>query len=352
MRADARPRGDVRPDPPDHPNHDSGMDPRTDLYAPIEPYDNGMLPLDALHTMYWETSGNPHGIPVVFLHGGPGGGCAPEHRRFFDPAVFRIVLFDQRGAGSSTPHGEIRDNTLPNLVADMERLRGHLGIGQWLLFGGSWGSTLALAYGEAHPDHCLGFILRGIFLGRDGEIDWFLYGLRQIQPEAWRRFAEILPADERGDLLRAYLRRLFDPDPAVHVPFARAWSTYEGSCSTLQPKPDLVREFSDEATALARLEAHYFAHRCFLAPNQLLDNLYRIHHLPAAIIHSRYDLVCPIVSADELARAWPAAQYTVVPDAGHSVWEPSVRAAVMRAIEGFKARWSHRNGAPHDDPNH
>ncbi|MCS7102178.1 MAG: prolyl aminopeptidase, partial [Burkholderiaceae bacterium] len=260
----------------------------------------------------------------------------PEHRRFFDPGFFRIVLYDQRGAGNSTPLGEVTNNTTQHLVADLETLRDYLGIGRWLVFGGSWGSTLALAYGQAHPDRCLGFVLRGIFLGRQSEIDWFLGSLRLIFPEAWRRFVEMLPREERDDVLRGYLKRLFDPDPRVHLPYARAWSEFEGSCSTLLPNPDLVRHFADEALGLARLEAHYFAHQCFLAPNQLLANLYRIRHLPASIVQARYDMVCPIASADELARAWPNARYVIVPDAGHSVWEPPVRAAVMREVERFK----------------
>jgi proline iminopeptidase len=295
-----------------------------------------MLPLDDVHTMYWEVSGNPQGVPVLFLHGGPGGGCSPEHRRFFDPDFFRIVLFDQRGAGNSTPLGEVTANTTSHLVRDIERLRASLGVGKWLVFGGSWGSTLALAYGEAYPERCAGFVLRGIFLGRQSEIDWFLQSLRQVFPEAWRRFAEMLPPAERDDVLKGYLRRLFDADPKVHLPFARAWSEFEGSCSTLVPNPELVRHFADEALALARLEAHYFAHQCFLVPGQLLSNLYRVRHLPASIVQARYDMVCPIANADELARAWPTARYVVVPDAGHSVWEPSVRAAVMREVERFK----------------
>jgi len=275
-------------------------------------------------------------VPVVFMHGGPGGGCSPEHRRFFDPGFFRIVLFDQRGAGNSTPLGDVTNNTTAHLVRDIEHLREYLGVGRWLVFGGSWGSTLGLAYGEAHPDRCLGFVLRGIFLGRQSEIDWFLNSLRQVFPEAWRRFVELLPREEREDVLRAYLRRLFDPDPRIHLPYARAWSEFEGSCSTLLPNPELVRHFADEAIGLARLEAHYFAHRCFLGPNQLLGDLYRIRHLPASIVQARYDMVCPIVSADELARAWPSARYVIVPDAGHSVWEPPVRAMVMREVERFK----------------
>jgi proline iminopeptidase len=281
-------------------------------------------------------------VPVLFLHGGPGGGSSPEHRRFFDPGFFRAVLFDQRGAGASTPLGDVTRNTTQQLLQDIEHLREYLGVERWLVFGGSWGSTLALAYGQAHPQRCLGFLLRGIFLGRKSEIEWFLYGLRNIFPEAWSRFAGMLPAAERKDLLRGYLRRLFDPDPRVHLPFARAWSEYEGTCSTLLPNPELVRHFADEALGLARLEAHYFAHECFLAPGELLGRIDRIRHLPASIVQARYDMVCPIVNADELARAWPSARYVVVPDAGHSVWEPSVRAAVMAELERLKLQMMER----------
>jgi len=297
-----------------------------------------MLPLDATHTMYWEVSGHPHGVPVLFLHGGPGGGCSPEHRRFFDPAIFRIVAFDQRGSGNSTPNGEIIENSTPNLIRDIERLRSYLGVRQWMVFGGSWGSTLGLAYGQAHPDRCSAFVLRGIFLGRKSEIHWFLEGLKHVFPEAWRKFIEIVPPEERDDVLKAYCKRLFDPDPAVHMPFAYQWSTYEGSCSTLLPNPELVHHFAQESLSLARLEAHYFAHDCFLEPNQLLDNVYRVAHVPASIIQGRYDMVCPVVTADELARAWPSARYTVVADAGHSVWEPSIRVAVMHEVERMKNR--------------
>lgn len=313
------------------------MDTRAPLQPPIEPYDSGLLALDDIHTMYWEVVGNPTGIPVVFLHGGPGGGCSPEHRRLFDPDTFRVVLFDQRGAGASTPLGEVQSNTTQHLIDDIELLREYLGVDRWLVFGGSWGSTLGLAYGQAWPERCSGFLLRGIFLGRLSEIEWFLHGLRQVFPEAWQKFAGMLPEEERGDLLRGYLKRLFDPDPRVHVAFARAWSEYEGACSTLLPNPELVRHFAHEALGLARLEAHYFAHRCFLEPDQLLRNMDRIRRHPASIVHSRYDMVCPILSADELARAWPGARYTIVPDAGHSVWEPAVRAAVVAELERFKS---------------
>ena len=315
------------------------MDSRTVpiLYPPIEPYDSGMLPLDGPHQLYWEVSGNPRGVPVLFLHGGPGGGCSPEHRRFFDPAFFRIVLFDQRGAGRSTPAAELIANNTAQLVRDIEVLRDYLGVRKWLLFGGSWGSTLALAYGESHPSRCLGFVLRGIFLGRNEEVDWFLYGMRRVFPDAWERFARMVPEAERGDLLRAYTRRLFDPDPRVHMPYALAWSEYEASCSTLLPNPELVHHLQDEALQLARIEAHYFSHRCFLAPGQLLANLYRIRHLRASIVQGRYDMVCPTATADELSRAWPGSRYVLVPDAGHSVWDLPLRSAVVRELERFKA---------------
>ncbi len=297
-----------------------------------------MLPLDGGHAMYWEECGNPAGIPVVFLHGGPGAGSAPNHRRFFDPAAYRIVVFDQRGAGRSTPLGEIADNTTPHLVADIECLREHLGIARWLVFGGSWGSTLALAYGQAHPDRCLGFVLRGIFLCRRSEIDWFLYGLRTLFPEAWEAFVAPIPRAERGDLLAAYYRRLVDPDPAVHMPAAHAWSIYEGSCSTLLPSAETVSYFAGDVVALglARIEAHYFTHDIFLPENALLDDVGRIRHLPCTIVQGRYDAVCPIVTADDLRRAWPEARYVVVPDAGHSAWEPGICAELVRATESFK----------------
>jgi len=288
--------------------------------------------------MYWEQSGNPSGEPVLFLHGGPGAGAAPAHRRFFDPAHYRIIIFDQRGAGRSTPLGEIAGNTTPLLVADIETLRSHLGIERWLIFGGSWGSTLALAYGEAHPQRCTGLILRGIFLCRSSEITWFLYGLRNLFPEAWRAFTDAIPETERGDLLTAYHRRLTDPDPAVHMPAARAWGTYEGACSTLLPSPETVAYFAGDVVALglARIEAHYFMNNIFLPDNALLDNVERIRRIPGIIIQGRYDAVCPIISADDLHRAWPEAEYIIVPDAGHSAWEPGICAELVRATEKFK----------------
>ena len=314
--------------------------PRTELFPEIEPYSAGILKLDGVHAMYWEQSGNPEGAPVLFLHGGPGAGASAAHRRFFDPVHYRIVIFDQRGAGRSTPLGELRDNTTLLLVADIERLRDHLGIERWLVFGGSWGSTLALAYGEAHPERCAGFILRGVFLCRSSEIEWFLYGLRTLFPEAWRTFAEVIPATERGDLLAAYYRRLADPDPAVHVPAARAWSTYEGVCSTLLPSAETVAHFAGDGVSLglARVEAHYFSHGIFLPENSLLGNVSRLRHLPCIIVQGRYDAVCPIATADEVHRAWPESEYIVVPDAGHSAWESGIRAELVRATERFKSR--------------
>jgi proline iminopeptidase len=307
--------------------------PRTDLYPEIAPYAHGMLKVDGRHTLNWELSGNPNGKAVVFLHGGPGAGSMAVHRRFFDPGHYRIVVFDQRGAGRSTPAAEIRDNTTPHLIEDLEILRRHLDIECWLVFGGSWGACLGLAYGIAHPKRCAGFVLRGVFLGRRRELEWFLHGMGTVFPEAWRDFAGFVSESERSDLADAYHRRLTDPDPAVHLPAARAWGRYEAACSVLVPKSD----GGGASLALARIEAHYLKHRMFMAENHLLDNLDRVHHLPAAIVQGRYDMVCPIVSADELAQAWPDADFTVVPDAGHAAMEPGIRAALVAATERFKS---------------
>jgi len=311
----------------------------TALYPEIEPRSSGMLQLDAVHSMYWEECGNPRGIPVVFLHGGPGAGSSTKHRRLFDPDAYRIVVYDQRGSGRSTPLGELRDNTTPHLIADLETLRRHLGVERWLVFGGSWGSTLAIAYAEHHPERCLGLVLRGIFLCRRSEIDWFLYGLRNVHPEPWERFAGFLPPDERADLLVNYHRRLVDPDPAVHMPAARSWSVYEGSCSTLMPSDETVAYFASDGVALglARMEAHYFMNDIFLAPDSLLANAGRLRRIPGIIVQGRYDMVCPIRSADELARAWPEAEYIIVRDAGHSAMEPGVREQLVLASERAKA---------------
>jgi proline iminopeptidase len=314
------------------------MTTRRDLFAPIEPYRTGTLPLGSRHTMYWEQSGNPRGVPALFLHGGPGAGATPVHRRFFDPEYWRIVIFDQRGAGRSTPLGETKDNSPAHLVADIERLRTALDIEKWLVFGGSWGSTLALHYAENYPMRCLGLVLRGIFLCRHEEIDWFLYGVRRVFPEAWRAFSGFLPEDERDDILAAYYRRLLDPDPRIHMPAARAWSVYEGACSTLRPNSETVAAFGEDrlALGLARIEAHFFSRHLFDGECDLIARINRIRHLPGVIVQGRYDMVCPVRSADELARAWPEAKYVIVPDAGHSAMEPGIREQLVLATEAMK----------------
>ena len=314
--------------------------PRGDLFPDIGPFQTGTLPLSDGHTMYWEQVGNPRGVPVLFLHGGPGAGAGVIHRRFFDPGFWRVVIFDQRGAGRSRPLGLLEANSTPHLVADIEILRRHLGVGKFLLFGGSWGSTLALAYAQAHPDRVAGCVLRGIFLGRQSEVDWFMHGLASVFPEAHAAFAGYLPEAERTDLLGGYLRHLTDPDPMIHMPAARAWSIYEGSCSTLLPSPDMVASFAQDRTSLglARIEAHYFAHDLFLPPGGLLAHMDRIASIPADIVQGRYDMVCPPVSAFDLVAAWPAARLTVIPDAGQSALEPGVRRALVAAVERFRDR--------------
>jgi len=280
----------------------------------------------------------------VFVHGGPGGGSLPHHRRYYNPSFWRIVLYDQRGAGRSTPVADIVDNTTPHLVADLERLREHLRIDRWMLFGGSWGSTLALAYAEAHPERVLGLVLRGVFLATRAEIDWFMHGMRHLYPEAWRAFAEFLPARERGDLLHSYYARLTNPDPAVHMPAARTWDRYESACSTLIPRADGLARHDDDAAALAiaRIEAHYFVHDGFLPDGALLAGVDRIRHLPCTIVQGRYDVICPPVTADALARAWPEADYVVVPDAGHSVREPGITRELVYAVNRMQDRLAAR----------
>ena len=312
--------------------------PRDPLFPPIEPYESGTLSVEPPHQLYWEQCGNPTGVPAVFLHGGPGAGAAAVHRRFFDPTHFRVVVLDQRGAGRSRPLGETAVNTTDRLVGDLEALRRHLGIARWHVFGGSWGSTLALAYAQSHPKQCLSLTLRGIFLMRRQEIDWFLYGMRTIFPEAWATFAGFLPEAERSDLLEGYHRRLIDPDPAVHMPAARTWSVYEGACSTLLPSPETIAAAGEDthALGLARIEAHYFRNNLFDPEDRLLRNLDRIRHIPATIIQGRYDIVCPSVTADELHRHWPEARYVMVPNAGHSAMEVGIRAALVEAMNRFR----------------
>lgn len=310
----------------------------TAVYPLIDPYRSGRLPVDEVHTLYWEECGNPKGVPVLFLHGGPGAGLSPRHRQFFDPAYYRIVLFDQRGAGKSTPLGETRNNTTPLLIEDIERLRRMLGITQWLVFGGSWGSTLALAYGQAHPACCAGFVLRGIFLCTRPEIDWFLNGVQCFFPQAHAQFVADIPEAERADLLQAYVKRLFSDDPAENLQAARTWSRYEGSCLHLLPHPEVADEFGSDAVALGvgRLEAHYFRHHAFLTDDQLIRNVERIRHLPAVIVQGRYDVVCPPRSAWRLHQAWPEATLRMVEDAGHAAFEPGIASALVAATEQFK----------------
>lgn len=309
-----------------------------ELFPEIDPFETGWLRVDDIHTLYWEQSGNPNGVPTVFLHGGPGSGATPAHRRFFDSSHYRIVVFDQRGSGRSTPLGELTDNTTAHLVQDLEKLRVHLGLERWLLFGGSWGSSLALAYAQTYPERCIALVLRGVFLCRKAEVDWFMIGMRRIFPEAWRRFTEFLPASERSDLLGSYYRRLTDTNPDIHMPAARAWSQYEGSCSTLLPNPGTVASLADPnvALGLARIEAHYFINDLFMGEGDLLRAASRLSGIPGAIVQGRYDIICPIESADALSRAWPDADYVVVPDAGHSAMETGVRAALLGATNAFR----------------
>ena len=312
------------------------------MFAPLDTYASGMLDVSGSHRLYWEQSGNPKGLPIVFLHGGPGAGTAPAYRRFFDPDRYRIILFDQRGAGRSLPEADVAGNTTPDLVEDMERLREHLQVERWVVFGGSWGSTLALAYGQAHPARCIAFILRGIFLFSDDEINWFIggdgQGMGRFFPEAYRAFKGVIPPDEHHDMLGAYYRRLTSADPAVHKPAAAAWCAYENACSRLIPTTRGRGEdpFYSGALAMARIEAHYMVNRGFIAPGQLLARMDRLVNHPAVIVQGRYDVVCPIAAADRLARVWPGAQYRIVPDAGHSSMEPGIRAALVKATEDFK----------------
>ncbi len=311
---------------------------RQETYPPIEPYDSGMLALDDTHILYWEQSGNPNGKPVVFLHGGPGAGTSPKQRQFFDPAHYRIILFDQRGSGKSLPLGEAKNNTTQHLVSDIETLRRMLDIENWLVFGGSWGSTLALVYAIMHPMRVTGLILRGIFLCRKSEIDWFFYGMRNVFPEAWQEFVSIIPESERGDLLSAYHKRLFSGDKDSALAAARNYSKYEGACSSLLPNPGLVQNFLNDTVAigLARMEAHYFKNNIFLSENYILDNIAKIRDIPGIIVQGRYDMPCPAISAYDLKRAWAKADLRIVPDAGHSAFEPGICAELVRATEEFK----------------
>ncbi len=308
------------------------------LYPNIHPYASHRLEVGAVHTVYVEECGSQTGIPVLFVHGGPGAGCESYHRRFFDPGRYHIILFDQRGCGRSTPHAELKENSTQHLIADMEAIRELLGIEQWLLFGGSWGSTLSLAYAQAHPERVAGLILRGIFLCRKREIQWFYQeGASRIFPDYWQDFLAPIPEPERDDLLAAYYRRLTGPDEVARMAAAKAWSLWEGKTATLLPDERVIDHFGDPRTAmsLARIEAHYFVNDAFLRPNQLLEDAGRLAGIPGVIVQGRYDAICPMESAWELHGAWPESELVVVPDAGHSAAEQGITRALAEATDRF-----------------
>ncbi|HUN24670.1 MAG TPA: prolyl aminopeptidase [Steroidobacteraceae bacterium] len=311
------------------------------LYPAIRPYASGYVSVSELHELYFEQSGNPRGRPAVFLHGGPGGGTDARMRRFFDPRRYRIVLFDQRGCGKSRPHASLTDNTTWHLVEDIERLREHLGIERWLVFGGSWGSTLALAYAQRHPERVSELVLRGIFLLRRSELEWFYenpQGAGSLFPDLWELYVQPIPAAERTHLMRAYYRRLTSPDAATRREAAYAWSTWEGATSFLRTNSSYVAKFDDAdyASAFARIEAHYFVNGGFLEHDeQLLRDVERMRHIPGVIVQGRYDVVCPLRSAWDLHRAWPEAQLRIIPDAGHSAFEPGITRELIAATDRF-----------------
>lgn len=311
------------------------------LYPALEPYKTAMIQVSDLHEVYHEESGNPRGKPAIFVHGGPGGGTLPDYRRYFDPEAYRIILFDQRGCGKSRPHASLEENTTWDLVADMERIRTRLEIESWLVFGGSWGSTLSLAYAQTHPERVTALVLRGIFLLRPSEIRWFYQeGANAIYPDAWETYLEPIPVEERHDMVAAYHRRLTSADPAIRMQAARAWSIWEGSTSKLIPDPDLVDKFGGDefAEAFARIECHYFVNGGFMKhPDQLLNGVDRIRNLPAVIVQGRYDVVCPMTTAWDLHRRWPEAEFEVIRDAGHSAGEPGIVDALVRATDRFRS---------------
>lgn len=311
-----------------------------ELYPEIEPFDRGMLKVSDLHNIYYERCGNSEGIPVIFLHGGPGGGLTPLYRQFFDPEAYHIILFDQRGAGKSTPAYELKENTTWDLIEDIEKLREKFGIEKWYVFGGSWGSTLSLAYAETHPDKVKGLVLRGIFLTRPKELKWFYqYGASEIFPDFWERYRDEIPEDEQDDMMSAYYKRLTDDDEQTRISAARAWSVWEGSTSKLFPDEDLMNHWEDpkEALALARIECHYFMNNSFFpTDNYLIENVDKIRHIPTVIVQGRYDVVCPSVSAWELHKAFQEADLQIIKDAGHSISEKGIASALIKATDKFR----------------
>mgnify|MGYP004446094019 FL=1 len=311
------------------------------LYPDIEPYARHRLAVDEPHELYLEESGNPDGIPVLVVHGGPGGGCEDYHRRFFDAERFRIILMDQRGAGRSTPLAELEGNSTDTLVQDMETIRQFLGIDRWLLFGGSWGSTLSLVYAEAYPERVLGLVLRGIFLCRPRDIQWFYQeGASRVFPDYWQDFLAPIPEDERHDMVTAYYRRLTSANELEQIQAAKAWSIWEGRCATLHPNPKVVEHFGHPhvAIALARIECHYFMNNAFLEPDQIVRDAGRLADIPGVIVHGRYDMVCPLDNALALHQAWPEAELHIIRDAGHSASEPAIVDALLRGVEEVVAK--------------
>ena len=305
------------------------------LYPELKPYQRHSLKVSELHELYIDEAGNPDGIPVLFVHGGPGGGCDGSSRRFYDPALYRIVTFDQRGCGRSTPHGELSDNTTQDLIADMEAIRVHLGIDSWVLFGGSWGSTLSLLYAQHYPQRVMALVLRGIFLCRQCDFDW-LYkdGANRIFPDYWEEFIKPIPQSERGDLAQAYNSRLLGDDELLRMGVAKAWSAWEGNCSKLRPSPTALAKFTKphNALALARIETHYFVNKGFIDENYILNNMQPIKDMPGRIVHGRYDMVCPLDNALRLHQQWPNSELVIVRDAGHSASEPGTVDALIRVV--------------------